>query len=378
MENYYDWLFLIVCAAANDHWKVLKKARVSAALFSYPYLAGKTEDYISNLFSELKEVGTKLFLDSGAWTAYNKERKIPIVDLGHFLMKWGLSIWRAASLDVIRKSGPTRENMEYLVSEGIADHVTLINTHHQDETICNEDGTGVLIQMLEEHRKCIGISPEEYASPSSKKAYLFDCLPLLNGCCPPHVHIFGEGPTPLLKDFALALNPLIRLSSDSSTYLADAINHILILPDGGKVGVGTRGRSPIHTQRIPKCDQEGVGYLLKQAGMSWNDVIGEDSAKGGNRAYFNARSLMQYQARIEALRRAKLEDLFAAEGYDPSSEDSDSLEDQTQQDILQNDGTNDFFFDIDEPRLDPDGPSPEKSDGPSPEKSDGPSPEKSD
>jgi hypothetical protein len=304
--------FSFVFAGGEACWQMLIKANVSIILFSYYRLMSWPDAMIKACFEQCVAAGIRIVLDSGAFSAYKMGVVLDLKKYADFIIAWSEFIWMAVNLDEIRRPDITAKNQETLLGFGAGDNVPLVTVHHQHE-VKNADGTDVLLQMLSDiqpyqGRIYCGISPEDGAHSKSINSYLQSCLHAINSEKPYHIHIFGLGYTQNLKNFLNGLDPKIRLTADSRSYAEWAEKRFLVLESGHKIRVGTRSYGADHILALPKIEQVKIGILLEEAGLRWDDVIGEGSGKAGHIAYFNCLSLMKIQEKLNQIESYKGKD----------------------------------------------------------------------
>jgi hypothetical protein len=268
-------------------------------LVSYQVLRGWSDQAIEDFFRQCREANVLVIVDSGAWALYSRGRKVSISIRAYakWLKKWGPHIWMAVNLDYIRNPRKTWRSMRFLEDEGVDQHVRLMTVYHQFEPI------DVLLEMMEMYRY-VGISPEGKKSNNpnpQRRWFLYEVLPFLE----PHkwYHIYGLGSPRVLKDVVLRVDTSCLITADARSWAIYAEFGSLILPSGDRISVADKWVPPDHYTLMSSMEQALVGQMLQDAGFTWEDVLGREPVKCGNRKRFNGHSLVLFQNHLNALRR---------------------------------------------------------------------------
>jgi len=280
-----------------------------------------------------------LFMDSGAWSAYSRGIQLSVETYGQFLLKWSEYISVACNLDAIREPEKTRRNMEILEDMGVDQKVKLMTVFHQSEEL------GVLTELLDEGRRYIGISPEEYGGAQAQRSWLmYEVIPFLQPHR--HYHLFGVGSTKIVREFVQATDTSCLITADSRSWAKHAEVGVVILPTGERISLSEQCTPHDHYSCLSALEQVTIGRLLHEYGLRWENILGSESEKVDPRKRFNAMSLVRFQHHLNSLRRENPSPRRPDPLDDASSEKFDSLEDQTQ-DTLPNDSAEDPFFESD-------------------------------
>lgn len=269
---------------------------------------------ISDWIANMKETGvkSKLFIDSGAWSAHSKGKEVNIDDYIKYLNEFDDYFYIYAELDKIpgefRKPKTLEQKLEapkiswdnYLyMKDKVKSRDKLLPVFHQGEDY------KWLINMLEyvhedtgKHIPYIGISPANDSSIPGKIVFIDKCFEIIKNSSNPNVktHAFGMTSLEILEKYPFT-------SADSTSYLMSAINGT-IMTDYGYLNVSDRRLSKDNMQFLK--DKE----LLEKTVSKYGFTLEELSTSIANRTIYNMKYLLDwsenYKYKPDILKQNKL------------------------------------------------------------------------
>lgn len=252
------------------------------------YLKDNNCKRLFSQFSDRKAVakwiergGEHIFLDSGAFSAYNSGKIINIDDLISYANTVIDKCDWVASLDVIGDGQKSYENFEYIRSK-IADPDKLVPTFHinvpieyLDKYLDYEDKFGKV--------KCIAMGGIAKKRPQQRKLFLDKILPYIRKKRPDiKIHAFGVTSADQLKDYDFD-------TADSTTWLKHSIYGHILLPNTAKTYHIGNSNTDIG-QISQECLNEAFQNNLKELNITLEDLKNNDE----DRRLFNIKSTMQF------------------------------------------------------------------------------------
>jgi len=225
-------------AGFEEHWRCLRTSSDSVPYNNYAMLCFLLMVKYEHYFKEVKMMkGVKLFLDSGAFSAWTKGIEIDIDEYIAFIKKWKKYIEVYSNLDVIGDAEGTYKNQKYMEKRGLK---PLPVFHLQDDFSWLE-------KYLKEGYKYLGIGGMAGKQTVSNRKYflerLWDRIIDKNGLPIIKTHGFGMTSIDLIVRFPW-------YSVDSTSWLnASRMGNIL----------------------VPKCNQNGYVYTLKPLSVTVSD-----------------------------------------------------------------------------------------------------------
>lgn len=244
---------------------------------------------------------TSIVCDSGAFSAWTKQTKIPVEDYGNFILKnldWFDLI---INLDVIpgkwgQKEIP-EEELESAIKEGWDNYHTLIGMGIPENKLMHIFHQGEPFHYLERMMKemdYIGISPANDRTTTEKKVWLDQCKKIVAPKGKPLVKTHGFGMT--------SLNLIWRFpfhSIDSTTWVLAGAMGGLIIPKT-KFGRYTYKETPItipittkngsndkkHYQNLSEIEKSKVTRYLKERGFNPKEIEEDGLARDRANAQF--------------------------------------------------------------------------------------------
>lgn len=254
--------------------------------------------------SRLQHCPIKMFVDSGAWTAFTKGIQIDIDEYITYLNRNSSTFSIMASLDVL--PGGSKEaslcaekswdNYLYM-RQHIIEKNKLIPVYHQEEPISN------LIRMLSYEDKFGNIEYIGFGALAStldysvRDSFLAKCFEVVDKYRPNiKVHAFGMTDLRLLEEYPFA-------SADSSTYaLAGAMGEILT--EFGRVAISLERKDRIRKESIAG---EQVEKYVNKLGFDF-DALAMSSLE---RKKYNIKYLQNWEAnRVCTYGKKKIRRLF--------------------------------------------------------------------
>lgn len=290
--------FTLYAAGTTNKESTAFKRSISYPQLLSQYLEKKNVlDWVEYLKTH-PECHSKLFIDSGAFTAHTKGIDIPVDSYIEFLNEIDDYTYIFAQMDKIagvRGKKPTDEeraeapklsweNYLYMV-ERVKSPKKLIPVFHQG------DDFFYLKQMVEYKYKdgtpiwYIGISPNKELHVNDWKKWLEKVFKVIKESSNPNVctHAFGCTSLPLLEQYPFT-------SADSTTWLKVAAFGCIIV-DGKTVYVSSRNKlSPDYLLNQPKAVIEAVEKRCKDLGFTLEEVM-NDEEQSYIRHVFNLSSL---------------------------------------------------------------------------------------
>jgi len=224
-----------------------------------------------------------LMLDSGAFSAWMKQEKIPVEDYGKFLQKHGNDFDLIVNLDVIpgkfgQKEIP-EEEMIKSIEEGWHNYYTLIDMGVPKSKLLHVFHQGEPFHYLErmaDEMEYIGISPANDRTTKEKKRWLDDCMKYVvdsKGKVKVKFHGFGMTSLHLIWRYPW-------FSIDSTTWVLVGAMGGVMMPKM-KYGRPTYRESPIilpittkndikkpfHYQNLSEIEQSKVQRYFKERGF---------------------------------------------------------------------------------------------------------------
>ena len=252
------------------------------------YLKDNNCKRLFSQFSDRKAVskwiergGEHIFLDSGAFSAYNSGKIIKIDDLIEYANTVIDKCDWVASLDVIGDGQKSYENFEYIRSK-IAAPDKLVPTFHinvpieyLDKYLDYEDEFGKV--------KCLAIGGIAKKGPQQRKLFLDKILPYIRQKRPDiKIHAFGVTKADQLKDYDFD-------TADSTTWLKYSIYGNILLPNTAKTYHIGNGNTDI-VQVSQEFLNEAFQNNLNELNITLDDLIKNDEA----RRLFNIKSTIQF------------------------------------------------------------------------------------
>lgn len=252
------------------------------------YFAGgstqRVEDFMwdkkcSRLFSQFREKnnikkyiergGNNIFLDSGAFSAYNSGSIIDIDSLCDYANSITQHCKFIACLDVIGDAEKSFENFVYMRHKLIEPN-KLIPAFHINEPIEYlykyleyEDDFGKLNNLA-----LGGIAKQ---SPGNRKKFLDMCEPICEKYPDVWIHVFGVTDLPLIECY-----PFIN-SIDSTKYIMEPIYGYIVIPPLYKAI--TIANSSFNKNLICSQDIEIIRSICNKIGLTSQDLIDNDWAR---------------------------------------------------------------------------------------------------
>lgn len=249
------------------------------------------------------ECKSKLFIDSGAFTAHTKGVDIPVDSYIEFVNSIDDYVTIFAQMDKIagirgqevsteeQQEAPrlSWENYLYMVKR-VKSRDKLLPVFHQG------DDFKWLKNMLEythedgKHIKYIGISPNKGLSSSTWKPWLEKVFKYINESSNPNVctHAFGVGAIKVLEQFPFT-------SADSTTWLkVSSFGSVMI--NGTTMVVSNRKRNdPDHILNKSTAVIEDVKKICQEIGITLEDLLDDDDTNSRiNRELFNLTYLKKW------------------------------------------------------------------------------------
>jgi hypothetical protein len=268
----------VFVAGFEEHWRCLRTSSNNIPDNDYAMLCFllmvKYEHYYKELEKVSKEKEVKLFLDSGAFSAWTKGIQINIDEYIAFIKKWKKYIEVYANLDVIGDAEGTYKNQKYMEKRGLK---PLPVFHLQDDFSWLE-------KYLKEGYDYIGIGGMAGKQTVGNRKYfldrLWDRITDKNGY--PIIKAHGFGMT--------SINLIVKFpwySVDSTSWLnASRMGNILV-PKSSKDGyvytqkplsVAVSDKSPLvkdfgkHFTSFTEQEKKYVKNYLKTIGVTLKEV----------------------------------------------------------------------------------------------------------
>lgn len=201
-EKLFELMDIYFAGGENKAWlEAITRAGGTKSLYSYFYLnqgAGADLHMIRAV-----ETQTKIFIDSGAFTAHTQGIDIDLGEYCDWLHKWKHRIRVYASLDVIGDWKGSLRNQREMEDRGL----TPLWVFHQGSPF------EVLEEMIQEYDYiAIGGLVGKRASKTALVAFLDRCFQILGKYWPKKAHAFGMTSVPLLQRYPF-------YSADSTSWL---------------------------------------------------------------------------------------------------------------------------------------------------------------
>lgn len=262
--------------------------------------------YFCDYFKQNPNHKNKLFVDSGAWTAYTKGVNIDIDEYCNYINDIGDYITLAAEVDKI----PGRFGMPVTDEEAAEapiiswdNYIYMINhvdKKHRDKIVpvfhYGEDFK-YLRQILEytfedgHHIQYMGLGAiADLDSPSDRYNWFDQCFKTINESSNPNikVHAFGMTSLSILKDFPI-------YSADSTTWVMCSSHGTIIVGDKKFVVSDRRWDNPINLSNKSLALKEEVDKRVKEYGFTMEELSTDYAA----RAVFNVHSLQDWADNYE-------------------------------------------------------------------------------
>lgn len=252
------------------------------------YFAGgsskKVEDFMWNkqcnrLFSQFREKsnikkyiergGTNIFLDSGAFSAYNSGSIIDIDSLCDYANTITQHCKFIACLDVIGDAEKSFENFVYMRKK-LKEPYKLIPTFHINEPV---DYLYKYLNYEDEFGRLDKLALGGIARQTEKpqKRFLDMCEPICGKYKNVWVHVFGVTNLPLIDCYSF-IN-----SIDSTKHIMQPIYGHLILPPKYKcVSIGANSK---YKDLLSSCDSEVINSICSRINLKIEDLIEYDWAR---------------------------------------------------------------------------------------------------
>ena len=277
-------------------------------LFSQLNERSAIKEYINNV-EDIKQ--TKLFIDSGAWSAHSQGKEVDIDDYIKYLNENDEYFYIFAELDKIpgefRKAKTKEQKLEapkiswdnYLyMKDKVKSRDKLLPVFHQGEDF------KWLVNMLEyrpedtgTHIPYIGISPANDSPIPGKLAFVDRCFEIIEASSNPNVktHAFGMTSLNILERYPFT-------SADSTSYLMQAINGS-IMTEYGAINLSDRRLSKDNVLFL--ADKTLLTKVIERYGFTLEEL----SQDIGARAIYNIKYLLDWCNNYE-YKPVKIQKLF--------------------------------------------------------------------
>lgn len=252
-------------------------------------------------YMKANNIKSKLFIDSGAWSAHSKGKEVNIDDYINFLNKYDDYLYIYAELDKIpgefRKPKTIEQRLEapeiswknYLyMKDKIKSRDKLLPVFHQGEDYkWLENMLEYKHEDTKKHIPYIGISPANDSSIPGKIAFIDRCFDIIKKSSNPNVktHAFGMTSLNILEKYPFT-------SADSTSYLMCAINGN-IMTDYGTINVSDRRLYKDNALFLK--DKNLLDNIISKYGFTLKE-LSEDSNK---RTLYNIEYLLDWANNYE-------------------------------------------------------------------------------
>jgi len=165
---------LVLATNAKSLWQQLMDEDYKNILQSFAY-----GDTFLKIFQELEIKGRNIYVDSGAFTAWNKGAVIDLeeyIDFCKFMMKeYPDNEWNIVNLDVIpgeRGQVPTKEQIDYSAEKGWDNYEKMLSAGLKPIHIFHQHEDFKWLRKLIKSSDYIGVSPDNSQSVESRIAWL--------------------------------------------------------------------------------------------------------------------------------------------------------------------------------------------------------------
>lgn len=287
--------FNLYFAGAGDKSVIdFKFANHTNQLLSQLNERNSIKNWINNMINTNHK--SKLFIDSGAWSAHSKGKEVDIDDYINFLNTYDEYFHIYAELDKIpgefRKPKTIEQKLEapkiswenYLyMKDKVKSRDKLLPVFHQ-----GEDFKWLKLMLEFTHSDTntyipyIGISPANDSSLPGKIRFIDTCFDIINKSSNPNVktHAFGMTSLSILEQYPFT-------SADSTSYLITAINGT-IMTDYGYLNISDRRLSKDNVLFTP--DKELLNKIVSKYGFTLKEL----SESGSNRTIYNMKYLLDW------------------------------------------------------------------------------------
>lgn len=222
-----------------------------------------------NILKYIERGGTNLFVDSGAFSAYNSGVDVDIEAYCEFANTISSSCKFIACLDVIGNAEESFANFQYMRKK-LKEPNKLIPTFHINEPI---EYLYKYLQYSDEYGKLDklalgGIAKE---TPSNRKKFLDMCEPICEQYPDVWIHLFGVTDLPLIQSYSFID------SVDSTKYLKEPIyGHIVVPPKYKAVSIGSLTANKV---LVENQDIEVIERVCSKIGFTKKDLVEYDWAR---------------------------------------------------------------------------------------------------
>ena len=238
--------------------------------FAYP------EPYLSKKL--LDKHGVKLMIDSGAFTAWSKGKKIDIDEYIAFINKYKdiIDPDQVVNLDVIKGGRDNSGQNEFndACEQGFKNYYYIkektgfdpIHVFHQGDNF-------VWLERMIDECKYIGVSPNKDASQASINKWLYDCFYIIKHSKNPNIktHAFGLTSEELLMKYPYT-------TADSSAWALTSAFGAILTPFGRIVISDMAMNDPDYIENKPLLVKQKHIEYIESFGFSYN--LAKDMKKG--------------------------------------------------------------------------------------------------